>query len=377
VLYFDHNATSPITEAARKTWLEAHAHHRGNPSSPHRLGARAETAITNARARVAAALGGDPHEIVWMSGATEANNTIVRHFAVTSPGAHAWVSAIEHPSVLAPVRHYFPRTHRLIPVNAAGVVELEWLEQAFRESQPAFVAVMAANNETGVLQPWKEIAALCQRFGVPYFCDAVQWIGKLDAHELRACDFVAGSAHKFGGPQGIGFVKCAASFDPLLRGGPQEEGRRAGTENVAGILAAAAALDERSTAIAGDADLLQKKMGARDRFIHELLRLLPEVRVIGIDAARLWNTVAVIMPQLRGEARWVVKLDKLGVAVSTGSACASGREEPSHVARALGIAAEEAGRILRFSSGWETCETDWRELLEAIKQVANGVGVYS
>ncbi|HEX5177357.1 MAG TPA: cysteine desulfurase family protein, partial [Chthoniobacteraceae bacterium] len=356
-------------------WLEAHAQYRANPSSPHRLGARAETAIANARSRVAAALGCDSQDVVWMSGATEANNTIVRHFAVTSLGAHAWVSAIEHPSVLAPVRHYFPRTHRVIPVNAAGVVELQWLEKAFKESTPAFVAVMAANNETGVLQPWKEIAALCRRFGVPYFCDAVQWIGKIDARELHTSDFVSGSAHKFGGPQGIGFLKCAASLDPLLRGGPQEEGRRAGTENVAGILAAAAALDERSSAIAADGGLLQKKTDARDRFINELLRLLPDVRVIGIDAARLWNTVAVIMPRLRGDARWVVKLDKQGVAVSTGSACASGREEPSHVARALEIPSDQAGRILRFSGGWETTEAEWRELLDAIERIVRGVGI--
>ena len=375
MLYFDHNATSPISAAARETWLEAHAHYRANPSSPHRLGTRAETAIANARSRVAAALGCDPHDIVWMSGATEANNTIVRHFAVTSPGAHAWVSAIEHPSVLASVRHYFPQTHRLIPVNAAGVVETAWLAKAFEEARPAFVAVMAANNETGVLQPWKEIAALCRRFGVPYFCDAVQWIGKLDARELHACDFVAGSAHKFGGPQGTGFLKCAGSLDPLLRGGLQEEGRRAGTENVAGILAAAAALDERSSAIAADPGLLRKKTDARDRFVSELVRLLPDVRVIGVDAARLWNTVAVIMPRLRGEARWVVKLDKLNVAVSTGSACASGREEPSHVARALEIPSDQAGRILRFSGGWETTEAEWRELLEAIKRVAHSVGL--
>jgi len=196
VLYFDHNATSPLSTVARKAWLDAHEEYQGNPSSPHRLGARAENAIANARASVAKAIGADPYCIVWTSGATEANNTVVRHFAVTHPDRQAWVSAIEHPSLLAPVRYYFPGPrHRLIPVSSTGVVEVDWLERALSRSQPAFVAVMAANNETGVLQPWKEIAALCRRFAVPYFCDAVQWIGKLDARELGQCDSLSNAAH--------------------------------------------------------------------------------------------------------------------------------------------------------------------------------------
>jgi cysteine desulfurase len=373
VLYFDHNATSPLSPVARQVWLDAQAQVQGNPSSPHRLGARAETAIDNARATVAAVLGCDPYDLVWTSGATEANNTIVRHFAVTSPEGEAWVSAVEHPSVLAPVRHYFPGTHQLIPINSSGVVEVSWIEEALKRSRPAFVAVMAANNETGVLQPWKEIARVCQQFDVPYFCDAVQWIGKFDARELGACPFLSASAHKFGGPQGVGVCKCAGAIDPLLRGGPQEESRRAGTQNVAGILAASAALEWRQRAVEQQGTGAQIEM--RDRFIEKLTDRFPAIRVNGRDAPRLWNTVTAIMPRLRGDARWVVKLDKLGVAVSTGSACASGREEPSHVAQALGIPSEAAARILRFSSGWETTEAEWEELLRAVDEVVAKVGL--
>ena len=368
MLYFDHNATSPLSPVARDAWIEAHQQYPGNPSSPHRLGARADAAISGARARFAAALGCDPHCVVWTSGATESNNTIVRHFAESTSG-EAWVSAIEHPSLLGPIRHHFPRKHRLIPVGASGVIDLAWIEKSFANARPAFVAVMAANNETGVLQPWHEVATLCRQFSVPFFCDAVQWIGKLDASDLGYCDFLSGTAHKFGGPQGIGFLKCPGTINPLLRGGPQEELRRAGTENVAAIIASAAALQHRadSASAAG----IKSRIETRDAFIQSLKAATPEVRILGEEVPRLWNTVTAVMPALRGGSRWVVKLDKLGFAVSTGSACASGRETPSHVAGAMGLTDDEAGRILRFSGGWETRSGEWDELLDGIRRVRN------
>ncbi len=369
MLYFDHNATHPISKAAREAWLDATERFVGNPSSPHRLGARADEALARAREKFAAWLGCEPLDIVWTSGATEANNTAVQHLASTREG-EGWISAIEHPCVMAATRRHFPRRHRLLPVRHDGGIDIDYFRAALARERPAFVAVMAANNETGVLQPWRDTAALCRERGVPFLCDAAQWIGKLPARGLGACDFVTGCAHKFGGPQGVGFLKCPPTLQPLLVGGSQEEGRRAGTENIAGVLAMTAALEERELAMEHDATLVQRR-AMRDRFERGLERQAPGIEIVGASSDRLWNTVSAIMPELPdGRQRWVVKLDKLGFAVSTGSACASGKENPSHVLAALRFTPAQSGRALRFSSGWETSAADWRALSVGVMQAA-------
>jgi len=365
VLYFDHNATHPLSRIAREAWLDATERFVGNPSSPHRLGARAEAALEQARERLAGWLGCAAAEIVWTSGATEANSAVLHHAGLAG-AEEVWISAIEHPCVIASARRYFPKAHRLIPVTRDGVVEVAWLADGLRRRRPGMVAVMAANNETGVLQPWREVLALCQEHGVPFFCDAAQWVGKLPARGLGASDFVSGCGHKFGGPQGVGFLKCPEKFRPLLIGGSQEAGRRAGTENVAGVLAMVAALEEREAMLARGAELATRLDGRRD-FEAKLARDLDGIQIVGATADRLWNTVSVVLPELADcRQRWVVKLDKLGFAVSTGSACASGKEETSHVLAAMGFSAAEASRVLRFSGGWETREEDWEALREGL-----------
>jgi len=374
MIYFDHNATTPMLPEARQAWLDASEKFIGNPSSPHRVGSRADGAITEARQRLAEFLGCDPLDIVWTSGATEANNTVLHHFARTLPlDTEVWVSAIEHPCVLASTKHYLPKRHRLIPVTRGGDVDLNWLTEEIAHARPGLVAIMAANNETGVLQPWREALAICKQWDVPFFCDAAQWIGKLPASGLGECDFVSGAAHKFGGPKGVGFLKCPAKgrVEPLLRGGPQEEGRRAGTENVAGILSMLAALEARVAAHAKGEH--KAKTTLRDGFVHRILKVLPGAQVVGLGQPRLWNTVSALMPEADSQQRWVVKLDKLGFAVSTGSACSSGKEEPSHVIAAMGYPPREAGRVLRFSSGWETTEEEWGALLEGLTKVHHGM----
>ena len=374
MIYFDHNATTPMLPEARQAWLEAAEAFIGNPSSPHRLGSRADSAIIGARQRLAEFLGCDALDITWTSGATESNNTVLHHFARSLPSdAEVWVSAIEHPCVLTATRHYFSKRHRLIPVTRGGVVDLNWLTDELAHERPGLVAIMAANNETGVLQPWREALAICKQWGVPFFCDAAQWIGKLPANGLGECDFVSGAAHKFGGPKGVGFLKCPAKgrIEPLLRGGPQEEGRRAGTENVAGILSMMTALEVREATLVKDGHETQTRL--RDGFVERLLRSLPGAEVVGLRQPRLWNTVSALMPEADCQSRWVVKLDKLGFAVSTGSACSSGKEEPSHVIGAMGYSPTEAGRVLRFSSGWETTGQDWNALLEALQKVHRGM----
>ena len=368
--YFDHNATTPLSEAGRRAWLDAVDRFPGNPSSPHRMGGRAEQALAKAREALAARLGCSPFDLVWTSGATEASNMVFHHYAARLPkSAQVWVSAIEHPCVIQAAQVFLGKERvRRIPTTPEGTVALDWLE-AQEAVRPALVAVMAANNETGVLQPWANIREWCQEREIPFLCDAAQWMGKMPAAGLGRCDWVIGCSHKFGGPQGVGFLKCPdeAVVDPLLVGGHQELSRRAGTENVAGVLAMAAALEERESLLS--ADWMDSRRKWQRQFEESILEFLPETQILGRGAPRLWNTISMVMPACGCRFRWVVKLDRLGFAVSTGSACASGKEKPSHVLEAMQRSASEAGRTIRCSSGPETSEQEWSALAASLSQV--------
>ncbi len=375
MICFDHNATGPLLPEAREAWLAAVRDFPGNPSSPHRLGARADRALEGAREELASLLGCSPTAIVWTSGATESNNMVARSFARRLPSrGEALVSAIEHPSLLAPALERLGSRCRLIPCTADGVIDLDWLQGRLKRRRPGVVAVMAANNETGVLQPWREVLALCREREVPFLCDAVQWLGRRPARGLGDCDFVVGSGHKFGGPRGVGFVTCppATSIEPLLCGGKQEGGLRAGTENVAGALAMVAALRSREARMKNPGPAPET---LRVRFEQRLCKEIPGITVVGGNAPRLWNTVMVLAPESACPQRWVVRLDKLGFAASTGSACASGAEQPSHVLLAMGCTADQASRALRLSSGWETTARDWDALLDALRKIGSARGV--
>lgn len=366
MIYFDHNATSPLSDAAREAWVDASDRLVGNPSSPHRLGARTEKALSDAREQLAGFLGCGTLDIVWTSGATESSNMVMYHYAETlAPDAEVWVSAIEHPCVLEAARSHFGECLKTLPVTLSGVLDLDALRERLAERRPGLIAVMAANNETGVLQPWREVREVCAEHDVPFFCDAAQWIGKLPSVGLGECDFVSGCAHKFGGPTGVGFLKCPAQggVRSQMVGGPQEEGRRAGTENVAGVLSMIAALAEREAALVSDTII------EREAWRNAFAGNLTDATILGKGEGRLWNTVSALLP---GDcrARWVVKLDKAGFAVSTGSACASGKEAPSHVLTAMSLAADETDRVVRFSSGWETTADDWQALAKGVAEVA-------
>jgi cysteine desulfurase len=234
------------------------------------------------------------------------------------------------------------------------------------DARPGLIGVMAANNETGVIQPWREILAICQSCEVPFFTDAVQWLGKMPAKDLGQCDFVTGAAHKFGGPRGIGFLKIPhkSKITPLLIGGKQEQSVRAGTENIATILSMLAALEVREKQIARGEHKLREVW--RDNFEKQFLKELPGATIVGAKSSRLWNTVSALMPD-GSQLKWLTKLDKAGFEVSTGSACTTGKEEPSHVLAAMHFNAAEAHRVLRFSGGWETNESDWDALAKALK----------
>jgi cysteine desulfurase len=369
MIYFDHNATAPVMREAREAWLNATENIPGNPSSPHGIGTRASIALREAREKLAQFLGCHANDIVWMSGATEANNTVMHHFSKTLDAkAEVWVSAIEHPCVDESSKRYFGRRAKTIPVTHDGVIDLDWLTTELADTRPGLVGVMAANNETGVIQPWREILSICQSYEVPFFTDAVQWLGKMSAKDLGQCDFVTGAAHKFGGPRGIGFLKIPrkGKITPLLVGGKQEQGVRAGTENVATILAMLAALEAREKQITRGEHKLREVW--RENFEKQLLRELPFATIVGAKSPRLWNTVSALMPE-GSQLHWPTKLDKAGFAVSTGSACTTGKEEPSHVLAAMHFKAAEAHRVLRFSSGWETNEADWSALAGALAKI--------
>ena len=217
---------------------------------------------------------------------------------------------------------------------------------------------MAANNETGVLQPWSELASLCTERGVAYHCDATQWIGKLPIDGLPECDYLTASAHKFGGLRGIGILKAPEDFSFIV-GGKQESGRRAGTENYPGIASMLAAL--RESLENDQARVLEK---ARNAFEQKLLESFSGIRIVGAEVNRLWNTSSLLMPDF-DNLRWVGKLEKLGHEISTGSACSSGIESESSVAVALGLTVVEARRIVRVSGSFDTLPGDWEDLAEA------------
>jgi len=369
MLYFDHNATCPVMREAREAWLDATEKVHGNPSSPHAFGAAAHKALTEAREKLAHFLGCQPADIIWTSGATEANNMAMHHFAQTLDAkSEVWISSIEHPCVHDSSKHYFGKRAKLIPVTHDGVVDMEWFTQEMADTRPGVVAVMCANNETGVIQPWRELHAICQTYEVPFFTDAVQWLGKMPAKGLGECDYVSGAAHKFGGPRGVGFLKIPHKhkLNSLLYGGKQERGQRAGTENVPIIVSMLAALEAREKQLTEGHH--ETRAVWKEKFEKLLVRQVQGATIVGANVPRLWNTTSALMPE-GGQLRWVTRLDKAGFAVSTGSACTTGKEEPSHVLTAMGFKANEVAHVLRFSSGWETTAADWEALEKGIVKV--------
>jgi cysteine desulfurase len=356
--YFDYNATAPLRPEAREAWLAAADELWLNPSSPYRAASRVHVHLEAARAQFAALFEVVPERVVFNSGATEGNNAVFAHWAATLPAdARIGVSPTEHPSVLEAAKQFFGERVDWLALDACGAVDMAALKRQLSGGAYAAVSAMAANNETGVLNAWPEIAKACRTAGCCYHCDASQWVGKLPLQGLGNCDFVTGSAHKFGGPRGVGFSilpEINAGFTSLA-GGAQESGHRAGTEDVAGVLAMVAAL-----AVAGEG-----ASKGRDAFIAELASALPMVEVVGLESTRLWNTALLVMPEF-ASVRWIRALEKRGFLVSAGSACSTGKQGPSPVLAAMGLEADAMRRVLRVSSGWATTAADWLALAAAI-----------
>jgi cysteine desulfurase len=372
-VYLDWNATTPLRPEARQA-MAAAWDVAGNPSSVHAEGRQARRLVEDARAAVAAAVGARPQDVVLTSGGTEANALALTpglRWGTGEPVRRLLVSAIEHTSVLSGGR-FSPKTITAIAITGSGLVDVDHLRGLLADGPPALVSVMLANNETGALQPVGEVADIVHEAGGLLHVDAIQAFGKIpfDIKAMKA-DLVTLSAHKIGGPKGVGALVLAdeaQGLEPLLRGGGQELGRRAGTENVAGIAAFGAAVRVSMAALHGDAARLQ---ALRER-LEKGLQQTPGMIVFSEGTPRLPNTTLFTVPGLKAETA-VIGFDLGGIAVSSGSACSSGKVQPSHVLAAMGFGRELAQGAVRLSLGWSTSEADidlalqaWRKLADAL-----------
>jgi cysteine desulfurase len=368
--YLDWNATAPLRPEARAA-MAAAWDVMGNPSSVHAEGRAARRLVEDARAVIARATGAHARNVVFTSGGTEANALALTpdlRRPGSEPVQRLVISAIEHPSVLAGGSFDDADIARA-PVDSNGVVDLEHLRDLLRSGPPALVSVMLANNETGAIQPIPEIAAIVHDAGGIFHVDAVQALSRIscDMNDLSA-DILSISAHKVGGPKGVGALIVRddiAGLEPLIRGGGQEKGRRAGTENIPGISGFGAALQatmEHSEAESSRIRVLQERLETG-------LMADPATVIFSREAARLPNTTLATVPGMKAETA-VIGFDLEGIAVSSGSACSSGKVQPSHVLAAMGVPMDLARGAIRVSLGWETSESDvdrfvqtWRKLV--------------
>lgn len=355
-VYADYNATSPIIDSVRKSILEVLSKQILNPSSLHRKGQEARKILQDARDNVRGIIGalGDK-EVVFTSGATEANNLVMRGVA----GYRHVISAIEHPSILNSA--YNPH---IIPVNQEGVVDLLELKKILSklERDRVIVSVMMANNETGVIQPVKEVAEIAHKFGAICHTDAAQSVGKIEVNmEDLGVDLLTLSAHKFGGIAGSGVLIFDKKLviEPIVIGGGQEKGLRGGTENIVAIAGLSAALQDIP-------DLLSKMdeiKKLRDQLECELLNLASGIKIFGKNSKRLPNTSLIYMPKVRSDVQ-LMHFDLNNIAVSNGSACSSGKVEPSHVLLAMGATKEQAECSIRISIGPKTKPRDVEKIVD-------------
>jgi len=368
--YLDNNASAPLRDSARAAMVAA-MDVTGNPSSVHAEGRRARAIVETAREQVAELVGARPSEIVFTSGATEANN------AVMDAGWKAiCVSAIEHDSVLAPARACGAKVIAL-PASQDGVVDLgsvqEALSHAAQGGARALLSVMMANNETGVIQPVAEAADLARSLGVALHVDAVQGVGRLpvDFASLGA-DTLTISAHKLGGPRGVGalVIRDGVNLPALVKGGGQERRRRGGTENVVGIAGFGAAAAE----VARDVEAMKRASALRDQLEASVMSLTPDAVIIGRNAARIGNTSCIAVPGKQAETL-VIRMDMEGVAISAGAACTSGKVGANTVITAMGLPDSVARSAVRVSLGAETSETDIAAFLAAWQKVAGGAAL--
>lgn len=376
--YFDHNATTPVCKEVLEVLPEL-AQAWGNPSSIHWGGRQPKNILREARKAVAEAVGASPLEIIFTSGGSEANNTVLKglfEYYKTAPfvtpeqrrRTHYMCSTVEHPSVMKTMLHLQSLGARVdfIPVNRDGEIDLEFYKNHL-SAETALVSVMFANNETGTLFPIKQMAEWAHQKGALFHTDAVQGFGKVPVNlQELGVDFASFSGHKFYSIKGSGFLysKKGSHLISLIEGGGQERHRRGGTENTLGIgcLGVAAKrvnlISEKKTQLAA----------LRDEMEKQILAEIPNVTITAGKNPRLPNTSSLVLNGVDGETM-LMSLDLKGYAVSTGAACSSGNPEPSPVLLAMGLSRQEAQNSLRISLGWESTQEEIRGFIEALKQV--------
>ncbi len=371
MIYADHAATTQMSGKAKEVMLEAMERFWGNPSSLHTSGQLAAEALQKARETIAARIGADPREILFTSGGSEADNQAIRSAALAGAKRgkrHLISTQIEHHAVLHTLKSLEKEGFDVTLVGVApdGIVTVEEIVKAIRPDT-ALVTVMFANNEIGTIQPIPQIGALCQEKGIPFHTDAVQAVGHLPIHvkEMKI-DLLSLSAHKFQGPKGVGVLYARRGFPlvPLIEGGAQERGKRAGTENLPAILSMAAALDEACEHMDANA---QRLSTLRDKLIGGLSQI-SRSRLNGDPLHRLPGNVNFCFEGIEGESLLLL-LDAKGIAASSGSACTSGSLDPSHVLLALGLPHEVAHGSLRLSLGEENTEEEINTIIQAVTQV--------
>jgi cysteine desulfurase len=365
-VYLDNNATTPVLPEVFETMQAYFGERFGNASSIHHHGQETRAAVERARESVAALLGGGASEIVFTSGGTEGDNLAI--FGLTRPGQHVISSTVEHHAVLNSCRHLEASGCEVtyVPVNGQGQVDPDDVRRALRPNT-GLITIMMANNETGVLQPVEEISRIAAEADVYFHTDAVQAAGKVAINVKRIeCDLLSISGHKMNAPQGVGalYVRKGTTLRPMLFGGSHERSRRAGTENVPGIVALGKAAELAREAFSrGD---LEQMSRMRDRLEQTILSQVESTSVNGQGAPRVPNTSSIYFECIEGEAL-VIALDLKGVAVSTGAACSSGAIEPSHVLTAMGMSPERARGSLRFSLGKQNTPEDVDFALSLLK----------
>lgn len=375
-IYLDHAATTPVADEVLTTMLPYFREFYGNPSSVHQMGRRANVALEQARRTIAEQIGATPQEIVFTSGGTESDNAALRGIALARRAAtganHIITTPIEHHAVLHTafdLRDHFGFALTLLPVDRAGRVDPAELTRLLGNGETvAVVSVMMANNEIGTIQPIADLSACCRAVGVPLHTDAVQAAGKLPlAVDTLGVAALSVSSHKFYGPKGIGFLylRKATPYLPLLTGGSHENDRRAGTENVPLIVGMAKAFTLAEAERESEGPRLRL---LRDQLIGSILESVDEAYVTGSPTERLAHLASFILPGAEAESL-LITLDLAGVAASSGSACASGSQRPSHVLEAIGITAADARCALRFSLGRSTTADDIRYVTEKLPQL--------
>ncbi len=379
LVYLDNSATTPVRPEVLAAMLPYLLEEYGNPSSLYRKAAAAEQAVIRSREQVAAALGADPSEIYFTACGTEADNWAIKGAALANKkkGMHIITSQIEHHAVLHTVEYLekqgFSATY--LPVDSEGRVSPEALAAAIREDT-VLISIMMANNEIGTVEPIRELAAIAAEKKILFHTDAVQAIGSLPVDvKALGVDLLSLSAHKFGGPKGVGalYIKKGTRLDTFMHGGAQERGRRGGTENVAGI----AGLGTAITLATRNLEEKSKRITAlREKLIEGILATIPDARLNGHRTERLPGNVNFCFRYIEGEAL-LLRLDAQGVAASSGSACTSGSLDPSHVLLALGLPHEIAHGSLRLSIGEQNTEADIDHVLAVLPEIVKTLRMMS